>query len=108
MSRIEFDFCVAADHPCLPGHFPGHPIVPGVLVLDHVLAALRRFTGRDVAQLRQVRFTSALGPEEQAHACCEVEDAKVIFHVTAQRQGVLVAVAQGTGSLAPVQGMGDA
>ena len=108
MSWVEFDFCVAADHPSLPGHFPGHPIVPGVLVLDHVLAALRRLTGRDVVHLRQVRFTSALAPGEQAHACCEVEDAKVIFHVTAQRQGVLVAVSERAGSLASVQGMGDA
>jgi 3-hydroxymyristoyl/3-hydroxydecanoyl-(acyl carrier protein) dehydratase len=108
MSRVEFDFCVAANHPGLPGHFPGHPIVPGVLVLDHVLEGLRQLTGRDVVHLRQVRFTSALGPGEQAHACCEVEGAKVIFHVTAQRQGLPVAVAQGAGSLSPANGAGNA
>jgi 3-hydroxyacyl-[acyl-carrier-protein] dehydratase len=108
MSRVEFDFRVAADHPCLPGHFPGHPIVPGVLVLDHVLEALRRLTGRDVTHLQQVRFTSALCPGEQAHACCEVEEARALFHVTAQRQGVPVAVAQGAGTLSPVKGAGDA
>ena len=33
---------VAADHPALPGHFPGRPIVPGVLLLDAVLQAMRR------------------------------------------------------------------
>ena len=31
-------FRIAADHPCLPGHFPGQPVVPGVVVLDRVLA----------------------------------------------------------------------
>jgi 3-hydroxyacyl-[acyl-carrier-protein] dehydratase len=30
---------VRADHPCLAGHFPGAPVVPGVLILDEVLRA---------------------------------------------------------------------
>jgi 3-hydroxyacyl-[acyl-carrier-protein] dehydratase len=106
MSRVEFDFCVATDHPCLPGHFPGRPIVPGVLMLDHVFAALRDSTGRDVVHLRQVRFTSALGPGEPAHARCEVDEATLVFQVTAQRQGLPVVVAQGTGSLSPVTAAG--
>ena len=33
-------FTVPAAHPCLPGHFPGRPIVPGVVLLDEVLACL--------------------------------------------------------------------
>lgn len=33
-------FRVSADHPCLPGHFPSEPIVPGVLLLDEVLYLL--------------------------------------------------------------------
>ncbi|MGI9451918.1 MAG: hypothetical protein ACR2QH_14950 [Geminicoccaceae bacterium] len=28
------------DHPCLPGHFPGKPIVPAVVVLDEVRAMI--------------------------------------------------------------------
>ncbi|MDB5411828.1 MAG: beta-hydroxyacyl-ACP dehydratase [Rubritepida sp.] len=32
-------FTVPEDHPSLPGHFPGQPIVPGVLLLDAVLRA---------------------------------------------------------------------
>jgi len=31
---------IAADHPSLPGHFPGQPIVPGVVILDEVLHAI--------------------------------------------------------------------
>lgn len=26
------------DHPCFPGHFPGQPILPGVLLLERVMA----------------------------------------------------------------------
>lgn len=99
MSRVEFYFRVVADHPSLHGHFPGHPIVPGVLVLDHVLQALRRFTGREMSHLQQVKFTAALLPGEQAHVSCEVDDAKISFHVSAQRAATVVVVAQGTGTL---------
>ena len=38
-------FTILPDHPSLPGHFPGHPIVPGVVLLDHVAALLGPVTG---------------------------------------------------------------
>ena len=33
-------FSVPPDHPSLPGHFPGNPVVPGVVLLDEVFACL--------------------------------------------------------------------
>ena len=35
-TRLHF----AADHPAFAGHFPGHPMVPGALLLDAVLHAI--------------------------------------------------------------------
>ena len=32
---------IAADHPAFDGHFPGHPILPGVALLAEVLEAVR-------------------------------------------------------------------
>lgn len=64
-------FTVPADHPALPGHFPGRPVVPGVVVLDHVLAAIEQAQGRDHAprgplRLPQVKFVRPLLPGETA------------------------------------------
>jgi 3-hydroxyacyl-[acyl-carrier-protein] dehydratase len=50
-------FIIAADHPALPGHFPGNPIVPGVVLLDEALALIRRHTGGSPRGLR-VKFTA--------------------------------------------------
>ena len=38
-------FTIDPDHPCLPGHFPGRPVVPGVVVLDRVVEALEATHG---------------------------------------------------------------
>lgn len=32
-------FTIPADHPSIDGHFPGNPMVPGAVALDHTLAA---------------------------------------------------------------------
>ena len=39
---IEKRGTIGADHPALPGHFPGNPIVPGVVLLNEVLSAVPR------------------------------------------------------------------
>jgi 3-hydroxyacyl-[acyl-carrier-protein] dehydratase len=85
MTRIEFDVLVPADHPALPGHFPGRPIVPGVLLLDRVIAALQQHTGQRVAGLRRVKFTAALLPAEVARTQCDLEADGAGFRVSVQR-----------------------
>jgi 3-hydroxyacyl-[acyl-carrier-protein] dehydratase len=32
---------IAPDHPAFPGHFPGQPLLPGVLLLAEVIEAMR-------------------------------------------------------------------
>jgi 3-hydroxymyristoyl/3-hydroxydecanoyl-(acyl carrier protein) dehydratase len=42
MNRQRVSLHIAADHPALPGHFPGFPIVPGVVLLDEALHAIEQ------------------------------------------------------------------
>lgn len=54
-------------HPALPGHFPGHPIVPGVVLLDAVVAALPDHAGRpvQVTGFPNIKFLAPLQPERE-------------------------------------------
>lgn len=57
---------VAANHPALPGHFPGNPVVPGVVLLDEVVVALEQQLGRGVrlTAVPNAKFLSPLLPEQ--------------------------------------------
>ncbi len=60
-------FSIPADHPSLPGHFPGQPIVPGVVVLERVLEAIESTHGPlGLLRLPQVKFAQPLLPGDVA------------------------------------------
>ncbi len=84
---------IRADHPTLPGHFPGAPLVPGVVILDEVLAALIEW--REDSQLtgiQVVKFLAPLQPEQpftislsarneraaEVNFCCRAEDRVIV------------------------------
>ena len=54
------------DHPAFAGHFPGTPIVPGVVLLDEVMHAIVLDTGlpETAWQMTSVKFLSPLKPNE--------------------------------------------
>lgn len=54
-------------HPAFAGHFPGTPIVPGVLLLDAVLHCIAAATGiaMDTCEISLVKFLSPAGPGDE-------------------------------------------
>ena len=65
-------FTIPADHPALPGHFPGQPIVPGVVLLDRVIEAIEAGHGPlPPLRLPQVKFLQPLLPGQAAQVCVE-------------------------------------
>ncbi|WP_242112063.1 hypothetical protein [Luteimonas aquatica] len=90
------DFLIAPDHPCLPGHFPGRPIVPGVVVLDRVLAAIEASHGPlGPVRLPQVKFAQPLLPGQPARVEIEGQAPRWRFRVLRQDASRSVLLASG-------------
>jgi len=65
MSDHAIPLTIAANHPAYAGHFPGRPILPGVVLLDtalHALAARQGISGS--AQIKSAKFHSPVQPGE--------------------------------------------
>lgn len=76
-------FAVPPAHPSLPGHFPGQPVVPGVVVLDHVLEAIEALHGPlGALRLPQVKFVQPLLPGQVADIALEGDAPRWRFRVT--------------------------
>lgn len=57
---------IPADHPAYAGHFPGQPILPGVVLLDAALHALAGVLGAHAltGQIKSAKFLSPVSPGE--------------------------------------------
>src|SRR5881628_1117007 len=94
-SRMTFEArrAISANHPSLPGHFPGAPLVPGVVILDEVLAALIEWRqDSQLTGIRMVKFLAPLQPEQaftislsvrnehaaEVNFCCRAEDRVIV------------------------------
>lgn len=77
---------VPRTHPALPGHFPGRPVVPGVVILDHVIAAAQDRMRQPIRilGLEHVKFSRPLLPEEEATVDIEVRESALRFTVAAE------------------------
>ena len=56
---------IATDHPAFDGHFPSHPIMPGVVLLDeslHAIGVARSLAAP--ARIASAKFLSIVGPGE--------------------------------------------
>lgn len=61
-----FAFEVEAAHPAFLGHFPGRPVLPGVVQLDWALRMGREAFGPlgPFQALEHLKFQAVIGPEE--------------------------------------------
>ena len=56
---------IPVEHPSLAGHFPDHPITPGVVILDEVLQALAdQWPEKRAVEIPVVKFLAPLRPEQ--------------------------------------------
>lgn len=79
----EHQFVISDDHPCLAGHFPGNPVVPGVVILDNVQSLLRNTTaGLKLTAVSGVKFLAPLLPGQSCEVRFENTASKWLFTVT--------------------------
>ena len=89
-------FSVPASHPALPGHFPGNPVVPGVVLLAQVQAAIEAAHGPLAAlRLPQAKFLRPLLPQQVALVELEAAGARRWrFRVLREADGALLATGE--------------
>jgi acyl-coenzyme A synthetase/AMP-(fatty) acid ligase len=70
---------IPADHPSLAGHFPGNPLVPGVVLLDAVLAYIKERRLGVVQSLPSVKFLAPVRPGEEVQLRVEFDGTRARF-----------------------------
>ena len=60
--KARFD--IPVDHPCFAGHFPGQPILPGVLLLERVMSLAQTSLAQPLNEcsVYNVKFLAAVVP----------------------------------------------
>ena len=91
------DWRVPLDHPAFAGHFPGRPIVPGVLLVAQALEVAAAHVDaawlRDAVQIAQAKFLAPIGPGDvctiELHREAAPSPARLRFEI--RRDDVLAA-----------------
>jgi 3-hydroxyacyl-[acyl-carrier-protein] dehydratase len=66
---IKADLVINAAHKIFEGHFPGHPVVPGVCMMQMVKEILEQVFKKktDLASAADMKFLAIINPEENTN-----------------------------------------
>lgn len=79
MPQIALD--IASDHPAFAGHFPGNPIVPGVVLLDTAQRIIETAHAVILSGLAVAKFHSPALPGENLLLDYAMGDTAVRFEI---------------------------
>lgn len=85
---------VNVDHPAFRGHFPGRPIVPGVLLLDWAIDAIAAAEQRVLlpGKLNVAKFLSPVVPGEHLQLFYRCENAAIHFEIRCADRKIATAI----------------
>ncbi|WP_232540230.1 3-hydroxyacyl-ACP dehydratase FabZ family protein [Azohydromonas aeria] len=76
---------IAADHPSFAGHFPGQPLLPGVLLLAEVMEVLHGtdlpVPAGEACEMRNVKFLCPVRPGDEIRVELQCEAGRARFEV---------------------------
>lgn len=72
---------VEPDHPAYAGHFPGRPILPGVVLLDRAQRALEAACGCRITGIAMAKFLSPVQPSDILELDYETSAAGLRFEI---------------------------
>ncbi len=62
MPDIIFNYDIPVDHPSLQGHFPGNPVIPGVVIIEKVLRSISQARPSNSYKIVMAKFLQPLIP----------------------------------------------
>lgn len=93
-TNFEFEGEIATNHPSLAGHFPGYPVVPGVVLLNFVIHEIQnRLNGiAKINGLPNIKFLAVLQPGERFCVKYSIDQKSCRFDVVANE----ISIAKGS------------
>lgn len=70
-----------AQHPAFAGHFPGFPIVPGVMLLDAIVHLQESESGRAVTGIPSAKFLRPVAPAQEVTLSCASGSGRQKFEI---------------------------
>ncbi len=88
---MKFDLLIAASHPCLSGHFPGNPIVPAVVLIDHIIYGIKQeYPNISIRNIAQLKFIKPLKPDQLAKVIVTEKNAHTLQVRIELKQQIIV------------------
>jgi 3-hydroxymyristoyl/3-hydroxydecanoyl-(acyl carrier protein) dehydratase len=88
-------FTIPADHPSLPGHFPGKPVIAGAILLDRAIEIAELSIGRQISRVILAKFPAPLLPDMPCLINIDIADrGQIHLQCTTAKQTVLSAIVE--------------
>jgi acyl-CoA synthetase (AMP-forming)/AMP-acid ligase II len=86
LSTLGQEVEIAADHPAFDGHFPGHPVLPGVVLLSLVMQALQAQPDLQsrlgpAPTIEQVKFLAPVTPGQRLRVVLREQPRGIAFEL---------------------------